>query len=138
MSKYNELLLSQIQLANELSSILDDEKSALESHKIEMLVELSTQKATLLENFNHLENERENIIDSFNAADPETKQLQSELVSLIEQCVKQNHINATAIGLSQNRVRNQLGLLLGEDRLISLYSAKGKVVSQALTHRHGC
>lgn len=127
MSKYNELLLSQIQLAHELSSVLEDEKYALESNQIEMLVELSRQKATLLEKFSHLQQEREHVYKaSENPENEETKSLQIELTTIVEQCTQQNHVNGAVISLCQSKVRTQLGLLLGEENLVSLYSAKGQ------------
>ncbi len=123
MSKYVELLINEIQLAHELSSILDDESSCLKNNKVEMLFDLAKQKDSIVQRFNHLEEERKSCDANLN--DPEIKSLQNELMTLVEHCSKLNKINGAAILLIQNRVQKQLNCLLGEQNFVSLYSAKG-------------
>lgn len=134
MNKYAELLINEIQLANELYSILEDEKSCLEANEVELLFELAKQKNSIVDRFNHLEEERKHL--DANLEDEEIKTLQNDLILIVDQCSKKNAINGAAISLSRTRIQKQLGLLLGEQNYVSLYSANGLRKQSVLIQRY--
>jgi flagellar biosynthesis/type III secretory pathway chaperone len=123
MYNYTDLLINEIQLANELSSILEDEIACLKDNKIEMLGELAKQKDSIVQRIAQLEEERSTT--PFDDKDEEILALQQELATSVALCAKQNAQNGAVIMLAQQKINQRLNCLFGEQNVVSLYSAKG-------------
>ncbi|MEL0636199.1 flagellar protein FlgN [Marinomonas sp. TI.3.20] len=129
----------------QLSSLLDSERIALGELNSENIINIASQKSTLLDEMNLLNERRVNLLIKFNIVDPkkpsedafkawlleqdssmdETRQLMTECEALLTVCKTKNTTNAHILSTLQKRNKHLFELLQGHNDKSKVYTARG-------------
>ncbi|WP_024611495.1 flagellar export chaperone FlgN [Pseudoalteromonas sp. TB64] len=132
MADHNGLITiklnEQVDCLASLHSLLNDELTAIASRRGEGLKEIAQQKMSFLTKLSSLDKELSKLIASNNEQAEDIPDLISLVRSKLEQCQKQNNVNAHAARQAQLSVKQLKEILIGAPTSMT-YDQAGKSVN---------
>lgn len=145
------------EILQELSSLLDKERLAYGELDSEVIINLSEQKQTLLDEMNLLNEKRINILIKFDIVDRKkpteeefknwlnkqdssmdsVRLLMQECETLLKKCKTQNNTNARVLNTLQKRNKHLFELLQGHSSKNKVYTARGSTRPISSKHTLG-
>ncbi|UTV98789.1 flagellar protein FlgN [Marinomonas rhizomae] len=145
------------EILQELSSLLDKERLAYGELDSEVIIDLSEQKQTLLDEMNLLNEKRINILIKFDIVDRKkpteeefknwlnkqdssmdsVRLLMQECETLLKKCKTQNNTNARILNTLQKRNKHLFELLQGHSSKNKVYTARGSTRPISSKHTLG-
>lgn len=145
------------EILQELSSLLDKERLAYGEQDSEVIINLSEQKQTLLDEMNSLNEKRINILIKFDIVDRKNpteeefknwlnkqdssmdsvRLLMQECETLLMKCKTQNNTNARVLNTLQKRNKHLFELLQGHSSKNKVYTARGSTRPVSSKHTLG-
>jgi len=120
----NQVVNEQIRVAEAVLEILEVENQALQAGNIDSLNLAGERKASLVITMEHLEQERELIVQSGDKAiEPTHRERWDHLLGLMAQCKHHNERNGALVRSKREHVTKALKVLRGE--ALELYNASG-------------
>jgi len=132
MADHNGLITiklnEQVDCLASLHSLLNDELTAIASRRGEGLKEIAQQKMSFLTKLSSLDKELSKLIANNNEQAEDIPDLISSVRSKLEQCQKQNNVNAHAARQAQLSVKQLKEILIGAPTSMT-YDQAGKSVN---------
>ena len=132
MADHNGLITiklnEQVDCLASLHSLLNDEITAIASRRGEGLKEIAQQKMSFLTKLSSLDKELSKLIANNNEQAEDIPDLISSVRSKLEQCQKQNNVNAHAARQAQLSVKQLKEILIGAPTSMT-YDQAGKSVN---------
>lgn len=144
LSALTALLRTELELAGQLESTLDQERAAIAAGTAEALESVLGEKNRLIARLTHLGGEREaallragctadldgvrSLLDR-HGADGDLLGLWSEVTEAGRRCREKNRVNGGLVEVSLQAVRQALGLLRGDDQA-PVYGPAGRALSE--------
>ncbi|MBU1294926.1 MAG: flagellar protein FlgN [Gammaproteobacteria bacterium] len=145
------------EILEKLSSLLDEERLAYGELNSEVIISLSEQKQTLLDEMNQLNEKRVNILIKFDIVDRKkptetefknwlslqdssmdnVRLLMQECETLLKKCKTQNNTNARILNTLQKRNKHLFELLQGHSSKNKVYTARGSTRPISSKHTLG-
>ncbi|MFI8619613.1 MAG: flagellar protein FlgN [Marinomonas sp.] len=139
------VFLRSKEILQQLSSLLDSERVAFGELNSEAIVSIATEKSTLLDEMNLLNERRVNLLIKFNILDrkkpseedfkvwlseqdssmDETRQLMEDCEALLTICKTKNQSNARILSTLQKRNKHLFELLQGHNDKSKVYTSRG-------------
>ncbi|GAA0830740.1 hypothetical protein GCM10009112_14900 [Marinomonas arenicola] len=139
------VFLRSKEILQQLSSLLDSERVAFGELNSEAIVSIATEKSTLLDEMNLLNERRVNLLIKFNILDrkkpseedfkvwlseqdssmDETRQLMEDCEALLIICKTKNQSNARILSTLQKRNKHLFELLQGHNDKSKVYTSRG-------------
>ncbi|MGB7390880.1 flagella synthesis protein FlgN [Marinomonas sp.] len=139
------VFLRSKEILQQLSSLLDSERVAFGELNNEAIVSIATEKSTLLDEMNLLNERRVNLLIKFNILDrkkpseedfkvwlseqdssmDETRQLMEDCEALLIICKTKNQSNARILSTLQKRNKHLFELLQGHNDKSKVYTSRG-------------
>ncbi|MEL0611938.1 flagellar protein FlgN [Marinomonas arenicola] len=139
------VFLRSKEILQQLSSLLDSERVAFGELNSEAIVSIATEKSTLLDEMNLLNERRINLLIKFNILDrkkpseedfkvwlseqdssmDETRQLMEDCEALLTICKTKNQSNARILSTLQKRNKHLFELLQGHNDKSKVYTSRG-------------
>ncbi len=142
-ARIEQLLDQQIRVAQELAAVLESERDALTGDSPALVCEKAAQKVKLLEEFEHLENDRRRLcaesgLPALPAADTPAvsgiaqtiTQRWRSLMGLLATCRNANETNGLILNLKQGQIRQLLDIVRGGPTLT--YGPQGQTFASAV------
>jgi flagella synthesis protein FlgN len=125
----------ELEMSNELLSLLTEEEGALTQQFLQELPEITVKKNTLLQAFLKLKTQRNQDLSSFSLPkeeslipswiqqqnSPELHQIWAELTQTLQRCQQINNQNGKMIQMLSSSNRAALQILVGKDPTQSIY-----------------
>ncbi|NLQ17536.1 flagellar protein FlgN [Marinomonas sp. M1K-6] len=145
------------EILKELSSLLDEERLAYGKLDSEIIINLSEQKQTLLDEMNQLNEKRINVLIKFDVVDRKKpteeafknwlntqdssmdniRLLMQDCEALLKQCKIKNNTNARILNTLQKRNKHLFELLQGHSSKNKVYTARGSTRPISSKHTLG-
>ncbi|BDX03750.1 MAG: flagella synthesis protein FlgN [Marinomonas sp.] len=145
------------EILEQLSSLLDEERTAYGKQDSEVIIDLSAKKQTLLDEMNQLNEKRVNILIKFDIVDRKkpteeafkdwlslqdssmdnVRLLMQECEALLKTCKTKNNTNARVLNTLQKRNKHLFELLQGHSSKNKVYTARGSTRPISSKHTLG-